>query len=189
MGLLHRGALLLACLLVAVKASYLGSPAAWTSTGQYARALAATSSLDVVFALVLWATGVGTLAAVRRWPTLARIVVAAFLAAAALAALYAVASVVMFEIFGGFLTYSLLTLVGDVRMLRSSVALHLTPGVAAGLVLLPTAYVAMVLVSTMKASISATASGPTHANGRRGRTAASPRTRTGCWRRRSFARL
>jgi len=147
MGLLHRGALLLACFLVAVKASYLGSPGAWASTAQYARALAATSSLDVVFALVLWAGGVATLAGVRRWPTLTRVLVAAFLVTGALAALYAVASVVMFEIFGGFLTYSLLALVGDVRMLRSSVALHLTPGVTAGLVLLPTAYVAMVLLS------------------------------------------
>jgi hypothetical protein len=70
-----------------------------------------------------------------------------FLATGALAALYAVASVVMFGIFGGFLTYPLLTLVGDVRMLRSSVALHLTPGVAAGLVLLPRAYVVASLAS------------------------------------------
>ena len=147
MGLLHRGTVLLACTLVAVKAYYLGPPAAWASAGRYARALTATSSLDVVFAVVLWAAGVAAVLATWRAPRLRRVVVAAFLTAAACAALYAVASVVMFGIFGGFLTYSLLTLVGDVRMLRSSVALHLTPGVVAGLVLLPTAYVAAVLAS------------------------------------------
>ena len=98
----------------------------------------------MVFAIVLWAAGVAALLGTSRRPRFKRVVVAAFLVTAALAALYAVASVVMFGIFGGFLTYSLLTLVGDVRMLRSSVALHLTPGVTAGLVLLPLWYVAAV---------------------------------------------
>jgi arylsulfatase A-like enzyme len=147
MGVVHGGALLLACTLVAVKGYYLGPPAVWDDDAQYVRALAATSSLDVVFALVLWAAGVVALTGVARRPRLTRAVLAAFLATGALVLLYAVASVVMFGIFGGFLTYPLLTLVGDVRMLRSSVALHLTPGVAAGLVLLPLGYVAAVLVS------------------------------------------
>ena len=148
MGVLHRGTVLLACTLIALKASYLGPPpAGWAAAWRYTRALAATSSLDVVFALVLWAAGVAALAATWRRPRLKRTVLAAFLATAALAALYAVASVVMFGIFGGFLTYPLLTLVGDVRMLRSSVTLHLTPGVVAGLVLLPAFYIAAVLAS------------------------------------------
>ncbi|HEV8398140.1 MAG TPA: sulfatase-like hydrolase/transferase [Vicinamibacterales bacterium] len=147
MGVLHRGTLLLALTLVAVKAYYLGPPAAWDSAARYARALTATSSLDVLFTLVLWAAGVAALAGVARHPRVTRLIVAVYLMTGALAALYAVASVVMFGIFGGFLTYPLLTLVGDVRMLRSSVALHLTPGVAAGLVLLPTAYVAAALAS------------------------------------------
>jgi len=148
MGVLHRGALLLACALVAVKASYLGPPpAAWAEGLRYARGLAATSSLDVAFALVLWAAGVAALVPVARRPTLARIVVAIFLTTGALSVVYAVASVVMFGIFGGFLTYPLLTLVGDVRMLRSSVTLHLTPSVSAGLVLLPTTYVVASLAS------------------------------------------
>jgi arylsulfatase A-like enzyme len=146
--LVHRGTLLLAATLVGVKAYYLGSPPAdWASALGYARALAATSSLDVMFVVALWAAGVAALVAASRRPWLTRLVSAAFLAVAAMAALYAVASVVMFGIFGGFLTYPLLTLVGDVRMLRSSVALHLTPGVVAGLVLLPTAYVITVLAS------------------------------------------
>jgi phosphoglycerol transferase MdoB-like AlkP superfamily enzyme len=148
MSVLHRGTLLLACTLVALKAYYLGvPPAAWSEVGRYIRALAATSSLDVVFAIALWAAGAVALFGSAARPWLRRAVLGAFLATAALAALYAVASVVMFGIFGGFLTYPLLTLVGDVRMLRSSVALHLTPGVAAGLVLLPTVYVAAVLAS------------------------------------------
>jgi arylsulfatase A-like enzyme len=146
MGVLHRGTLLLAGILVAVKAYYLGSPGSWAAA-PYARALAATTSLDVLFVLALWAASVLALLGVRRWPSLVRVVVAIFLTTGACAALYAVASVVMFGIFGGFLTYSLLTLVGDIRMLRSSVALHLTAGVAAGLVLLPTAYLAAVLAT------------------------------------------
>ena len=146
MGVLHRGTLLLAGILVAVKAYYLGSPGTWEAAA-YARALAATSSLDVLFVLTLWGSAVLALFGVRQWPWLSRVIVAIFLATGAFAALYAVASVVMFGIFGGFLTYSLLTLVGDVRMLRSSVALHLTSGVAAGLILLPTAYLAAVLAA------------------------------------------
>jgi len=155
MGVLHRGTVLLACTLVAVKAYYLGPPAAWDSAARYTRALTATSALDVVFALVLWAAGVAALASVSRRPKLARVIVAGFLATGALAALYAVASVVMFGIFGGFVTFPLLTLVGDVRMLRSSVALHLTPGLATLLVLLPAAYVAEVSKHTTENDIAA----------------------------------
>jgi arylsulfatase A-like enzyme len=146
---LRRGTLVLALTLVAVKAYYIGLPGAGpTSLAAYARALAATSSLDVLFTLALWLTAstalLATTAAPAR-PRLTRAVVRIFLAIGACAALYAVASVVMFGIFGGFLTYRLLALVGDVRMLRSSVAMHLSPGVGAMLVALPTAYVLAVV--------------------------------------------
>jgi len=148
MSTLHRGTLLLAVLLVSIKAYYIGlPPASWSSVARWVRAMAATSSLDVLFAMTLWAAGMAALLAGAGRRLAARLVVVGFLAVAAMAALYAVASVVMFGIFGGFLTYPLLTLVGDVRMLRSSVALHLTPGVAAGLVLLPTAYVVAVVAT------------------------------------------
>jgi arylsulfatase A-like enzyme len=146
-ALLHRGALLLAAILVAVKAYYLGWPALWPGWGRYARAVLATSSLDVLFVLGLWAAALAGLGLGARYPWLRRAVASAFLAIGAAAALYAVASVVMFGIFGGFLTYSLLALIGDVQMVRSSIALHLTPGVAAGLTLLPLGYVVAVLVS------------------------------------------
>ena len=63
---------------------------------------------------------------------------------AAFAAVYAAASVVFFGIFGGFLTYPLLALVGNLQMLSSSVAAHLTPRVIMMLVGLPLAYAALV---------------------------------------------
>ena len=144
--LLHRGALLLALTLVAVKAFYLGNPTLW-GWGRYARALAATTSLDVVFVLGLWLAALAALAMCGGRPRLGRAVVGVFLGTAAVSALYAVASVVMFGIFGGFLTYHLLTLVGDLRMVRSSVTLHLTPAVASSLVLLPVAYLAVLIAS------------------------------------------
>ena len=67
-----------------------------------------------------------------------------FVAVAAFAAVYAVASVIFFGIFGGFLTYPLLALVGNLRMLSSSVAAHLTPRVILTLVGLPLAYAVLV---------------------------------------------
>ena len=54
------------------------------------------------------------------------------------------ASVIFFGVFGGFLTYPLLALVGNLRMLSSSVAAKLTPRVILALVGLPLAYVALV---------------------------------------------
>ena len=145
--LLHRGAVVLGLTLVAVKAYYLGSPGGWSSWGRYVRALAATSSLDVLFVLALWFLALVALALAGGRARAGRLIAALFLGTGAVAALYAVASVVMFSIFGGFLTYHLLTLVGDLRMVRSSVTLHLTPAVAAGLVLLPLAYLAAVVAS------------------------------------------
>ena len=61
----------------------------------------------------------------------------------------------MFPLFGGFLTYPLLALVGDVRMLRSSVTTYLRPGFVAGLVCLPLAYVALVWMSARRAEVDA----------------------------------
>lgn len=144
--LLRRGAVLLALTLIAVKVYYLGSPADWPAWDRYLRAVPATSFLDVLFVLALWLVALTALALCRHRPRLAQVVGALFLASAAAAALYAVASVVMFQIFGGFLTYHLLALVGDLQMLRSSVATYLTPEVAAGLVLLPLAYVVLVMM-------------------------------------------
>ena len=97
----------------------------------------------MLFAAIVWAGGRALLAltANRRW---AAVVTVTFTSFAGLSCLYAVASVAVFGVLGGFLTYPLLALVGDVRMLRSSVAAQLTPRVILALVALPLGYVALV---------------------------------------------
>src|SRR4029078_11651398 len=116
--------------------------------------LTAISYRDVAFAFVAWASApAGTLLAVRR-ACVARVrvvlagaraggegtIVVLFMIGAALSCLYAIASVVAFGILGGFLTWALLQLVGNLRMLSSSVSAYLTRGVAAGLIGVPLAY-------------------------------------------------
>ena len=76
---------------------------------------------DVLFAAALWASGRLSLLAVGYWPRVRHLVALAFMAFAAFARVYAVVNVVIFGILGGFITYPLLSLVGSVRMLRSSV--------------------------------------------------------------------
>ena len=138
-------ALWLAIVLVAIKAYYLGVPAslALADSGNYLRSLAAISYVDVLFAAVIWAGTRIVLALVEKlgaFPRTASAIALAFVAGCAFAAVYAVASVVFFGIFGGFLTYPLLALVGSLQMLSSSVAAHLTPRVILMLVGLPLAY-------------------------------------------------
>ena len=53
----------------------------------------------------------------------------------------------MFGVFGGFLTYPLLSLVGNVRMLSSSASAYVTRGVVSALVALPLSYAALVLLT------------------------------------------
>ena len=53
---------------------------------------------------------------------------------AAFCCLYAVVNIILFGIVGGFLTYPLLALIGDVRMVRSSVGAHVTLPAIAGLI-------------------------------------------------------
>src|SRR5437667_3796518 len=136
----------LAIALVAVKAFYLGVPAERTPTGgwDYLRDLAAISFVDVLFAAGVWACGRIALriSGDRRGATQA--VTVAVLAFAAFSCAYALASVFFFGVFGGFLTYPLLALVGDVRMLRSSVTAQVTSYTLLGLVGLPLVYVALV---------------------------------------------
>ena len=139
----------LAVWLVAIKGFHLGlagTPA--REVGQfYLRALAAISYVDVVFVALFWSISRGLLALCTGWRLARPIVVFTFIACAAFLCLYTVLNVVMFSLFGGFLTYPLLALVGDVRMLRSSVTTYLRPGFVTGLVCLPLAYVALVWVS------------------------------------------
>ena len=114
----------LALALVALKASYLGSPAdpAVPVGGSYLRSLAAISYLDVVFAMFVWTAGSLLLSI----GTAVRAVSLTAVALSALFCFYALVNVILFGILGGFITYPLLLLIGNVRMLSSSVNAHLT---------------------------------------------------------------
>jgi arylsulfatase A-like enzyme len=136
----------LAAVLVVVKAYYLGVSVALALTdgGNYLRSLAAISYVDVLFAAVLWAVGRAILGLAGQRRLASRVVSIAFVAFAVFSVFYAVANVILFGVFGGFLTYPLFALVGNVRMLSSSVAAHLTPRVVLTLVGLPLTYAALV---------------------------------------------
>lgn len=136
----------LAIALVAVKAYYLGIPAALALTDfeNYLWSLAAISYVDVLFAAICWAAARAILALAGDRGQATSAVSMVFVAFASFAAIYAVASVIFFGIFGGFLTYPLLALVGNLRMLRSSVATSLTPRVILALVGLPLTYAVLV---------------------------------------------
>jgi len=134
--------------LVGVKAFYLGVPApalgAWRD---YARDLTAITYVDVMFAAALWAIGRLAVVLLDDHPRTLRVFSNVLLAIAAFCCLYAVAGVIVFWSFGGFITYPLLTLIGDLKMIRSSVGAYVTPGVVAGLVAVPVLYVTLALVT------------------------------------------
>ena len=136
----------LAIALVAIKAYYLGIPPALALTdfGNYLRSLAAISYGDVFFAAISWAAARAMLAVSGDRIRTSSVISVVFVAFAAFAAIYAVASVIFFGIFGGFLTYPLLALVGSLRMLSSSVAASVTPRVVLALVGLPLTYALLV---------------------------------------------
>ena len=140
----------LAIVFVALKGLYLGVPAARTVHAllDYLRDLAAVSFVDVWFAAGVWFSARMALWLVRKRPAASRAVVGVTLTLGAVSCLYALASVYFFGVFGGFLTYPLLALVGDVRMLRSSVAAQVTPGTLAGLVVVPILYLVLAAGTT-----------------------------------------
>jgi arylsulfatase A-like enzyme len=141
----------LAAVLVAVKAYYLTVPRAVPWADELAtpsvRLLAAISYGDLLFVSGLWIAGRAALALAGPRRLATRTITIAFITSAALACLYAVASIIVYDVLGGFLTYHLLALVGDVGMLRSSVAAYLTLPVAVGLVSVPLCYIALVLIT------------------------------------------
>ena len=117
---LFWAALVLGVSLVAIKAYHLGVPPR-DELSDYLRSLCAISYLDVLFATVCWAAARLVLAAAWRRPFAVRAVSGAFVTFAAFCCFYAVVNVILFGIVGGFLTYPLLAIIGDVRMVRSSV--------------------------------------------------------------------
>src|SRR5262249_55810648 len=130
------------------KASYLGAPTVAPSDLQtYLSSLAAISYRDVAFAIVAWACARLALAATRDRRSLATVMTAVLVFIFAVCAVYAIINVVVFGIFGGFLTYAVLELVGNVRMLSSSVAAYMTPRIVAGLVGVPLVYLLFVWIS------------------------------------------
>ena len=137
----------LAIVFITVKALYLGVPAArsLTAVWDYLRDLAAVSFVDVLFAAGVWSCGRAALRLSRDRRGVTRAVIVAVLTFSAVSCVYAMASVFFFGVFGGFLTYPLLALVGDVRMLRSSVAAQVTRPTLLALAGLPLLYLALVI--------------------------------------------
>lgn len=135
--LVDSAGLWLGLVLVAIKAWFLGPPTGVTPlllTG-FLGSLAAISYADVTFAVALWAVVRAAL-----WPASSRaawIVARAFVVLSAAASFVAAVNVGVFGVLGGFMTYSMLQLVGSVRMVRSSVGAHLTPLTMASLVAVP----------------------------------------------------
>jgi arylsulfatase A-like enzyme len=129
----------LAIVLVLIKACYLGLPR-FGAFGSYARSITAISYGDVVFAALVWLAVRALVALAGDRPLTGGLIVAFFIIASACMCLYAAASVIAFGMLGGFLTYSLLELVGNMRMLSSSVTVYLTPRVILGLAAAPAAY-------------------------------------------------
>ena len=136
----------LAIALVALKAYYLGSPGAPAVPvgGGYLRSLAAISHVDVAFAVFVCMAAWLLLLIGRSRPTVARAVSVTVVALSALFCFYAILNVILFGILGGFITYQLLLLIGNIRMLSSSVAAHLTLPNTLALVGVPILYVGFV---------------------------------------------
>jgi lipoteichoic acid synthase len=132
----------LAVLLIVIKACYLGLPRVG-GLADYVRGVVAISYGDVMFVVACWLVGRAMLGMAGERPRPGGIVVALFIAVALVTCLYSAASVIAFGMLGGFLTYSLLELVGNVRMLSSSVTVYLTPRVMLALAAAPFAYLAL----------------------------------------------
>ena len=135
----HWTAAWLAIVFVAVKAYYLGAPAAPTphAAWDYVRDLAAVSFVDVLYAAVLWMVASVALLLAGHRPRVRSTITIIATAIGAASCLYALASVLFFNVFGGFLTYPLLALVGDVHMLRSSVEARVSITTVLALAVLP----------------------------------------------------
>jgi len=140
---LSWAAVCLAVVLVTIKACYLGVPTVG-GVGAFIRSLTAITYRDVLFATVVWAASRAALGLAGDRRALRRGLYASVVGLSAFVCVYAVVSVVAFGVLGGFLTYSLFQLVGNLRMLGSSVAVYLTPRVVMGLVCVPLGYVGLV---------------------------------------------
>ena len=146
---LFWSAVWLALVFVGAKLAYLAArrDPGTADSGADLLSLAAITYRDVVFVIGAWAIARAAMAALRLSRIASGAVAVLFAAFAAIVSLYAIASVIAFGILGGFLTYSLLQLIGSVRMIESSVGAYLTRRVAAALVGGPLLYLAAVAAS------------------------------------------
>ena len=133
--------------LVAIKAYHLGVPLR-DGLSDYLRWILAVSYVDVLFATVCWAVARLALLIAWRRPLAAQAISGAFVAFAAFCCIYAVVNIILFGIVGGFLTYPLLAVIGEVRMVRSSVGAHVTLPTIAGLIGIPCVYLVSVAALT-----------------------------------------
>ena len=135
-------AVALAVTLASVKAYHLGVRP--VNAAGYLYSVAAISYSDALFAAACWAAAHVLVVLAGGRPAWLRGLSLAFVGFSALCCCYAVINVLIFGIFGSFLTYPLLAIVGDVRMVRSSVSAHLTGPAILGLVGVPCGYLAAV---------------------------------------------
>jgi phosphoglycerol transferase MdoB-like AlkP superfamily enzyme len=141
---LVRAAIALIVSLIGIKAYHLGLPRSGGVTA-YLWAVAAISYADAVFVTACWAITRLVLTMAGGGRLAPRLIAYGFVAFAAFCCVYAVVNVVLFGILGGFLTYPLLAIIGDMRMVRSSIGAHLTPATVVGLIGIPCTYLAAVV--------------------------------------------
>jgi arylsulfatase A-like enzyme len=133
----------LAIPLVGGKAVHWGRPAGDYSWKTWLRDIAVSSGADVAFVLGFGLTVFVILTALRPWPRARRVAGFAALVMGAVCAVYAVASVQIFDFLRAPLTYTLLYLAGDMKSMRSSIGSFVTPSIVAALVLVPAAYLVL----------------------------------------------
>lgn len=141
----------LAVALVTSKAAHWGWPQGdWSERQVWARDVAISSAADVRFALGFGAMAFVLLFTLRRWPRARRAAGVSLVGLGGVCALYAAASVQIFQFLRSPLTYPLLYLAGDMRSMRSSIGSFLSPAVAASLALAPLAYALAVWLTSRR---------------------------------------
>lgn len=137
---LLRAGCWLALIFVIAKAASWSEP--WgPNTAQRLFTVLMSSWSDALFALVCGGIAEACAFAVQRWRYVAAAVRAFFITFFALCALYAVASIGIFQYFNRPLTYNLVALVGNAKVVRSSIVERVTLPIACGLIGIPLALV------------------------------------------------
>jgi arylsulfatase A-like enzyme len=128
---------------VLAKAAHFGGPGGEYTTLQFLRDVLVSSASDLVFAVCSFLL-VGALLAVLRGEPARRRLTRAVALLGAVCAVYAVASVQIFDYLRAPLTYPLLYLASDMKTMSSSIGSFVTPAVGVALVLAPALYLLLV---------------------------------------------